>query len=70
MLYGARGLRGVLESAWVVNDTAGDPTSPRLRRTGGGLQRSGFSVHIRWRPYRTTPPVATAYAHGTANRRV
>jgi len=29
-----------------VNGTAGD----------GGLQRSGFSVHIRWRLYRTAPP--------------
>ncbi len=60
MRTGARGLRGVLGSAWMENDTAGD----------GGLQRSGFSVHIRWCPYRTTPLATPAQAHGTANRRV
>ena len=47
MRFGARGLRGVLGSAWMENDTAGVPASPRLRRTGGGFQRSGFSVHSR-----------------------
>jgi hypothetical protein len=34
------------EAHEVENVTAGD----------GGLQRSGFSVHIRWRLYRTAPP--------------
>jgi len=36
----------------------------------GGLQRSGFSVHILWRLYRTIPPAAPAQANGPANLRV
>ncbi len=42
--------------AGLANVTAGD----------GGLQRSGFSVHICCRLYRTAPPAASAQAHGTA----
>ena len=42
MRLGARGLRGFCGAHEAENVTAGDTTSPRLRSTGGGLQRSGF----------------------------
>ena len=69
MRLGARGLRGFCGAHEAENVTAGDTTSPRLRSTGGGLQRYGLSVHIRWRLYRSTPPAAPAQVHGTANER-
>ena len=40
---------------WMENGSAGD----------GGLQRSGFSVHIRCRLYRTLQPTTTGKVHDT-----
>ena len=63
---GARGLCGVLASAWIENGTAGDTPSPRLRSTGRRAPRFGFPFAFRCA---LEPVVSAVYwgAHGVAN---